>query len=138
LLGASGFEVGYAPYSIPRLAVDVFVTDGFSIGTGINFARLSRSPSSTSVKILGLYPRLGYAINISPAVAFWPRAGISYVLMDSTDSAHLMAATFEAQFVFSASHFGFMIGPTADLGVSGTQDQKATQLGAQAGLMGWF
>jgi hypothetical protein len=54
------------------------------------------------------------------------------------DSSHVMAATIEAPFVFTASHFGFLIGPTADIGVSGTADQKITQLGAQAGLVGWF
>jgi hypothetical protein len=58
--------------------------------------------------------------------------------MDSGNSEHVMAATLEAQFVFSASHFGFMIGPTADVGVSATQNQNVTQLGAQAGLIGWF
>lgn len=139
-MGNSGYEFLATPYSIPRLAVDVFPIDGLSLGFGGTIANISRSGADDSLTIIGLYPRIGYALNITKAFSFWPRAGISYVNFDDGgDSAHILAGTIEAQFVVGVPHFGFMFGPVADIGLDATEsDGKITQLGIQTGLVGWF
>jgi hypothetical protein len=139
LFGPGGLEAAAAPYSIPRIGFDYFAAGGFSIGLGAELTVVSPENGSNTT-ILGLNPRLGYALRVSDAVTFWPRAGVSYVLLDPAggSSAYLLAATLEAQLVVTpVQHFGFALGPTADIGLSATHT-KLTEWGLQAGLIGWF
>ena len=73
------------------------------------------------------------------AFTFWPRAGISYVSLDSGGPAgYTTAASLEAACVITGPHFGFTLVPTADIGFAAKGDNKMTQRGLQAGLIGWL
>jgi hypothetical protein len=140
LLGGSGLELGVAPYSIPRFGLDGFVSQGVSLGLSAHFATISHD--SSSAKVFGLSPRVGYEVSLGDSFAFWPRAGISYLNITSEgqdSAAYLLAATLEALFVASpAPHFGITFGPTADIGMGGSGNSKVSQYGVQAGFVGWF
>ncbi len=142
LMGSSGLEAGFAPYSIPRLGLDYFASDGFSLGFGMEFANVSQGGnfSPPSLTLLGLNPRLGYAVQVIDGFSFWPRAGFSYVHLSSgSQSSYLLAGSLEVQFVVTPlQHFGFMLGPVLDIGLAGTSDLKLTQVGLQTALLGWF
>jgi len=134
LLGGSGLELGNAPYSIPRIGFDYF-TGGLSLGVGAEFALISGNSDTT---IVGLNPRLGYVVRVSDSFSLWPRAGLSYVHVDNTRSAYLLAASLEVQAVVTPfEHLGFMLAPTVDVGLSAT-GSTLTQVGLQAGMIGWF
>ncbi|GEJ55751.1 hypothetical protein [Anaeromyxobacter diazotrophicus] len=137
LFGPGGLEAGVAPYSIPRIGLDYFAAGGLTVGLGAEVGVVSPENGSNTT-ILGLNPRLGWALRASDAVTFWPRAGLSYVMVDLGSSAYLLAAALEAQLVVTPTrNFGFLLGPTADIGLSATHT-KVTELGFQAGLIGWF
>ncbi|HEY5960748.1 MAG TPA: hypothetical protein VIV60_29540, partial [Polyangiaceae bacterium] len=85
LIGSSGYELVAAPYSTPRLAIDVFAVEGLSLGLGAHFANIAASGSSRSITTVGVNPRIGYAIYATNIFTFWPRAGISYVSIDAGD-----------------------------------------------------
>jgi hypothetical protein len=74
----------------PRLAVDVFVASGFSVGGALTYVH---SSGTTEVRSEGdpadeedqpsidgvvFAPRVGFAVPLSPAFAIWPRAGITH------------------------------------------------------------
>jgi hypothetical protein len=92
------------PSSSPRFSVDVFAAPGFSIGGSFMYlTRLGYTSTTTSygnVSTSGnqdsptgssviFSPRLGYAAQLSPNFAIWPRAGITYsyyrVTTENTD-----------------------------------------------------
>ncbi len=147
----TGFEADF-PYSSPRVAFDYFPVGGFSFGLGAGFAIIKLS--SGTITTVTLSPRIGYAIRLSDGFSLWPRAGLTYVHADEKrqsdtggttfdSSEYLVATSLELQVVVTpVQHFGFMIGPTADLGIastpSGFVNRNVTQLGAKAGLIGWF
>ena len=135
LLGASGIEAAAAPYSIPRIGFDYFAGRGLSLGLGAEFALISGGSDTT---IVGLNPRLGYVVRVSDGFSLWPRAGVSYVRLSNTQSAYLLAASLEVQAVVTPfQNFGFMVAPTVDVGLSAT-GSTLTQVGLQAGMIGWF
>jgi hypothetical protein len=135
LLGASGLELGDAPYSVPRIGFDYFPGRGLSLGLGAEFASISAGDAI----IVGLNPRLGYVVRITDGFSLWPRAGASYVHLDlGSVSGYLLAATLEVQAVVTPfQHFGFTFSPTVDIGLSAT-GSTLTQLGLLAGMIGWF
>jgi hypothetical protein len=137
------------PASTPRFAVDVFVVPGLSLGGSIVYFNRSGSTDST-VNLLGasttttsdsptsatfiFAPRLGYAAQLSPLFAIWPRAGITYahykltsqntaaagattedtVSADFTDvSAEIMAT------ILPVPHVALLIGPYLDIPLGG-------------------
>jgi hypothetical protein len=86
-----------APTELPRLALDYFVVDGFSVGGSFVFARnaieidgerrVSGGGMSQSADIDGghvtlqaivFHPRTGYALAFNEYIGIWPRAGFSY------------------------------------------------------------
>jgi hypothetical protein len=139
LLGPGGLEAGVAPYSIPRLAVDAFLEGGLTLGLGAEFARMSEAlGTGADLKVFGIHPRVGFLVPLDGALAFWPRAGVSYVLLSSGRDSSLLAFTVEPQLVITAvQHVAFTVTPTFDIGLAAT-DQKVTQLGIQVGVLGWF
>ncbi len=135
LLSASGVEAAAAPYSIPKLSFDYFAADRLSFGLGAGFATTTNADTLT---IFSFNPRVGYAAALTEHVSFWPRGGFSYVHLSDGGSAYLLALTLEAQFVFTpVRHFGILLGPTFDVGFAAT-GAKLTQIGLQAGMIGWF
>jgi hypothetical protein len=93
----------------------------------------------------------------SDSAGIWPRGGITYLGSSSENDAgtfetsvSLLALTIEAPLVLTpAPHAAILLGPTLDLGLSGTQevttggasaeaDVKGTDWGVQGGVMIWF
>ncbi len=79
------------PSSSPRFAVDVFVAPGLSIGgsfmylTRFGYASttagnppISSNQDSPTGSGVIFSPRVGYAAQLAPSFAIWPRAGVTY------------------------------------------------------------
>ncbi len=131
-----GVAVGPVPYSVPRLALDYFVTDQLSFGLGAGLGVATDGGTATA---FSFNPRVGYAIVISPHVSFWPRAGFSYLHLSDGTSQYFLAFTLEGQFVFTpVRHLGLLLGPTLDIGLAASFAAKPTQIGLQTGIVGWF
>jgi len=144
-----------SPYGMPRIALDGFIANGFSIGGSLAYfsSSLSTEGSTTSTDLSGFLvaPRAGFAAMLGAAAAVWPRLGVSYVSLDggNTTSSQL-ALTAEAPFAFIVGqHLLLMIGPTFDLGLTGTRetsllgmstsrDWKGIEFGVQGALGGTF
>jgi hypothetical protein len=127
----------------PRLGADYFLTDNFSLGGNLGFVSTSGdAPTSTGV-LFGA--RAGYALRLSHAVAFWPRAGLTYAsvsVQGSPDSWNVFALTLDAPFTIAPSEgFAFTAGPVLDLGFTGAQfgpDYTEVLFGLMFGLSGWL
>lgn len=139
LFGPLGFEVRTAPYSIPRFGIDYFAGGGVSLGVGGSLA-VASSGNGNSMRVIGMNPRVGFAVQLGDGFALWPKVGLSYVSVNDGDrTGYLMAASVEAQFVASLSRqVGFTFTPQADIGVAGTSGDKVSQFGLQGGLLAWF
>jgi hypothetical protein len=149
---------GFSPtYHVPRLALDAFIADNFSLGGSVSIARFSSSTEGSttgSVTAFTLAPRLGFAATLGSNVAIWPRAGLTYVeFWEPPDSTLTMyALSLEVPLVFTVgSHFGILAGLTADIGLGGEQKststvlgirtsvgRKTTEYGVQFGLVGYI
>lgn len=149
-------------YTFPRLAFDVFVSPGFSVGGAANYFHLSQdinlsgntTSNSSTVSGFLIAPRAGYAVRAGASVWFWPRAGITYMNLSNDlgggDNAKvsLLAATIEAPLAVTiAPHAVILIGPTVDIGLTGSEKLntvggtgtsitiKETDYGLQVGLL---
>lgn len=106
--------------SSPRLGYHYFFGDsGVSAGLGITYLNTSSGSSDTTG--YSFAPRLGYATSFSPTVALWLRSGITLgKTWDKHDTLTATAWGSELQLVITpTSHFGLMIGPMAEIGLSG-------------------
>jgi hypothetical protein len=169
---SSRFSSTLTGYSAPRIGFDYFATEAITIGGAIGYVHSSTSSKTelrgTSTSADGpsldgfiFAPRVGYAAMFNETIGIWPRVGVTYVHASaSTDDSNLditanaFALTLEAPIVFAVvPHGGFWLGPTFDLGLSGSQktkinvaganantetDGKVRDLGAQAGLFIYF
>ena len=70
LLSAPSALIGTG-YSWPRIGIDVFVSRSMSLGIAASYFNVS--PATGSVSGFQLAPRVGYAANVSPNLAIWPR-----------------------------------------------------------------
>ncbi len=98
-----------AVHTIPRLAVDVGLGGGLTIGTSFAFAvgvagphaetrssaglpdvrRENDAPRGT---LLGFAPRVGYAFALTRTLALWPRAGFSFHALETATEESSSAA----------------------------------------------
>ena len=146
LIGSNPFGLLSTGYGWPRIAADAFVAKSISIGGALAFFNIS--PETGSITGFLLAPRVGYAAFIGPRLVLWPRGGITYEHV-STDNGgititqSLFALTIEAPLAFLVvPRVAFLVGPTLDLGLSGSTssggmslDQKITDFGLQASLL---
>ena len=98
-LGRNASSPAGGPSLNPRLSVDAFVTDGFSLGgfltyssstgereTASSVSAFGQTQSETTKEdaptesLLSVGPRLGFGLAVGPTFAIWPRAGITYSL----------------------------------------------------------
>jgi len=151
-------------YTYPRVGVDGFIAPSISLGGSLTYFHLSTTPSgsSNSETVSGFLvaPRIGFAARLAPAVWLWPRAGITYVYVSSnlggggsSATTNLFAATVEVPVVLALAPQAIaMIGPTLDLGLSGSSkvsndqvpiagtstDIKETDIGLQISFAFYF
>jgi hypothetical protein len=127
----------------PRLGVDYFLTENFTVGGNLGFvSRSGDGPSNVGV-LLGA--RAGYALRLSHAVSFWPLAGLTYAEVSTQNtpgSWNVFALTIDAPFTIAPSEgFAFTAGPVLDLGFTGGQngpDYSEVLFGLMFGLSGWL
>jgi hypothetical protein len=135
---------GPTPSSVPRLALDYLVTDGFSLGGSLAFVSHSAdldsvdggNESSTDAGTLTMFyvnPRLGYAFPFDETFGLWPRLGVAFASRNVEDS-DAAGVTFErtvtnwqltvdAMLIVSPfSHFAILAGPYLDLGLGGSYE----------------
>jgi hypothetical protein len=175
LMNSGPFQVFASFYNLPRLAfdwvpvqnltlggaawlyTDLSATDSVSPATGP-----STSTNQPKVTYWGVAPRVGYIIPMGDKLSFWPRAGVEYHNVSSSDVGSGSGST--TQFAFDAeallvispwNHFGFTVGPTVDVPITGevtttsattaggtstsTRENSAMfQVGLSAGVLGHF
>ena len=146
LLSAPTALIG-SGYTWPRIGFDFFVSQSVSLGVAASYFNLS--PEAGSLSGFQLAPRVGYSARVGEKVAIWPRGGITYEYVStssgggSSGTQSLVALTLEAPFaILVVPRAAFLIGPTVDIGLTGTAssggtntDQKFTDFGLQCGLL---
>jgi hypothetical protein len=161
-IGGTGGNAGvWAGYSTPRVAGDYFIINRLSLGAAIGYAHWSASvetpgpggeETTTTGDSFTFAPRVGYFLNFTDKIGFWPRGGLTYRSYSAENAGgHDLAFTLEAPFAFLLiPHVGFWAGPTLDLGVTGSQkfeapngtttsyDFNALAIGLQTGLFVYF
>jgi hypothetical protein len=174
LMNNGPFGVFASFYNLPRVGLDWVPIRHLTLGGAAWFyadlqASESQSPAKSSlstsvdrpkVTYWGVAPRVGYIIALGDKVSLWPRLGVEYHNVSTSDvgsgsgSITQFALEAEAMFVVSPwDHFGFQVGPTADIPFTGSQTVNATsggttssvkvdssmlQLGVSAGMLGHF
>jgi hypothetical protein len=136
-------------YQIPRLAFDYVFGPGITVGGALGYLHRSGSLSTTmnnttvsrdqpSANGFLVSPRGGYALELTPLLAIWLRAGISYFSLsdESTNNAgttttkhnlHGFSLGLDPQLVITpVAHAGFMVGPIADIPLSGNFNTQQT------------
>lgn len=145
------------PYDRPRAAFDYFVIDSLSVGGSLGFYTWSASDDDGDTgdgSGFLLSPRVGYMVDITDRLGFWPRGGFTYVRdsiengVDVVDSAS--ALTLEAPlYILLGRELALNVSLTIDLGIGGEVetdgpvmdvdvDQEHNQFGIQIGLAGFL
>ncbi len=162
LMNNAPFETYTTFYNLPRLAFDWLPVQNLTLGGAVWLYADLQATNSTGGKntdqpkltYWGIAPRVGYVIPMSDKLSFWPRAGVEYNNVSSSDgslSVTQFAVDLEAMLVISPwNHFGFTVGPTADIPITGKQtlsaggggstsvDSSMLQVGLTAGMLGHF
>jgi hypothetical protein len=175
LMNNGPFGVFNSFYNLPRISFDWIPVRNLTIGgatwlyTDLQASTKiaptsgpSMSSDTPKVTYWGIAPRVGYIIPLGEKVYLWPRAGIEYHHVDSSDvgegSSSVTQLAFEAEAMLVISpwnHFGFTVGPTLDAPITGEQttantsasgmttvsnrvDSAMWQVGLSAGILGHF
>jgi hypothetical protein len=144
LLGAASTTAGGTSMA-PRLAFDVFVASGFSVGGAMTYVHSAGTTESTSdgdpsgeedlptVNGFVLAPRVGFAVPLNPTFALWPRAGITHSTFSASQEADgdvgpvaVTQTLFHTDLtlegmvaVTPVPNVAIIIGPYLDLGLAG-------------------
>ena len=144
--GLLGNSVHRAPYDVPRLAVDAFVTDRITVGGALTVGRFAPERGG-NLTIFTISPRAGFMLPLTANIGFWPRGGFTYY---NDDEAGLTVSGFalnlEAMFVFKLiDHFAIVAGGVVDIGLTGSAseggvsaDERISDFGLRAGVMSWL
>ncbi len=112
--------LGLLPSGLARLGVHQFFGDVVSLGAGVHWSTFELG--SNELTVLSLSPRLGFAVPFSATSALWLRAGYTYLRASDDDDAVQSEGLIgtELQYVSTpAPHFGWTLGPMAEIGVTG-------------------
>lgn len=158
------FSDGGSAVTVPRVAVDVNVYSGLTLGGAAGYLSSTRATETNVGKGDGpewnawvLAPRLGW-LTTSGRAGFWGRAGITYFgSKETAPAAEVKASGVSAQFeptlliapvdhvMFSlALHFNVPLAGSVTSTETGTSvirteyDAKLSSFGATAGLHAWF
>ncbi|HEY8041130.1 MAG TPA: hypothetical protein VIF15_15090 [Polyangiaceae bacterium] len=174
LLNNGPYGVFGSFYNLPRVGFDWLpirnltlggaawlYTDLQSTDTQSPASGPSKNTDTPKATYWGVAPRIGYVFPLSEKLYLWPRAGVEYHNVSTSDvgngsgSVSQFAVEVEAMLVVSPwRHFGFQVGPTADIPVTGSQtvtststggtststkvDSAMLQIGLSAGMLGHF
>jgi hypothetical protein len=159
LLNGNGDAIGY---SAPRLALDYFVADGWSLGGSLGYTSGGHNKSSRYSQLTA-HARLGYAWMFASWVGVWPRAGLTFIqakrggpnltgaqlsstalLSAGGATASLLAASADVALVLMpAKRTIITLGPTLDLsffgkfnpdGPTGSLNMTAREVGIALGV----
>lgn len=128
---------------LPRFAVDYELGSHLTIGGAVfvTYSTFSADSSTSSGSLfgLGLAPRVGYSLQLTDRLAFWPRAGVTLAYfsaspeVSSTGSASITQSSthvplwinLEPSLVFSVErHFAFTLGLVGDIPLLGGVTSK--------------
>lgn len=128
----------------PRLGIDYFLSNNFTLGGSIGFWSGSDDDSDVTTTAFLIAARAGYALRLGHSVTFWPRGGFTYSTYSIEDSSldyYTFALTVEAPFCFALTEgFALTLGPNLDLGFLAERrslDATETVFGLMFGLSGW-
>ena len=179
LMNSGPYGIFSSFYNLPRVSLDWLPVQNLTIGLSTwlytdlssnetvspSGGGSSKTSDTPKVTYWGLAPRVGYVIPLGDKVYLWPRAGVEYYNVTSSDvngsgsgSVQQFAIDVEAMLVISPwNHFGFTIGPTVDIPITGEQTSATTsttgmttttsttkvdsamfQVGLSAGMLGHF
>jgi hypothetical protein len=150
--------------NIPRLALDFFVVESFSVGGSLMYlSRSSEVETDDETTDLGtdtlwmIHPRVGFAYAIDETFSIWPRLGITYVSStsesDNGDKTTTSGLELTGDVMFGISpfsHFAILVGPFLDLGLSGKTkfepnagdsqeaDTTLTSFGLAVSIVGYY
>jgi hypothetical protein len=160
----SGIRVGVHYFIIPSLSLGGTLgfesrggsmTRRVAVPQGVGIATVSKQSDTAFVFL----PKVGYALMFSDVLGFWFRGGLGYAndtshpdqVAPAHDSLSFWLASAEALFVVApVPHFGFYVGPGAELSFIGsfdsTDDQGLTtsysasyrRFAIDTGLIGYF
>jgi hypothetical protein len=146
-------NTGPVPATIPRLALDYFVIDGFSLGASFVYWRTggtitneatgtpSRETDPGTAWTLVVHPRLGYSFIFDETFALWARGGITYSSANLTTEfpadpasgtpareAAVKSSAFDISLdvplvISPIENFAILIGPFVDIGLSGSAEE---------------
>jgi len=142
----------FNPQSVPRVSLDGFIVDGFTLGGAVGFASTSIDNGGTggdsSANTTLLLGRAGLVAALGERTALWPRGSIS-VCWGNVEfiSYSLTVLTLEAPLVLSPTpHLAVLIVPAYDVSVGGgTEDPSGvdsdlflSDLSLTVGVLGAF
>ncbi len=148
-----GWNAAPTGLTLPRLGLDYFIDDHFTIGGNFGVFTLSRDNGGASTSNTGVLfgVRGGYALRLGHVVSFWPRVGFTYTKLSGragvgpaglNSDSHLLSLGLEGMFSFAPSeNWSFLVGPTIDLGLDGaTAGNNSTEncFGIMAGFLVWL
>jgi hypothetical protein len=134
-------------------AIDYFVSPNVSIGGQVRIAYESRDTgggSTNTMTTLGLLPRVGYNVALSPTSSIWPRASLGYVHTSTdsfngqvTASGYTVSLEVFVPLLFQPVPYFFVGGGplvTTDLisKLEGADAVKTTNIGLQSTIGGYF
>jgi hypothetical protein len=139
----------YNPFAVPLLSVSGIVGSGITVGGGIGYASDSRKqgatiPVNVDMSTFAAAPRVGFVVDLGRVASLWLRGGLTYsaqkyvtsfgcgspptyadVTCTSTQTIKALDLSFDPVFVLSpVAHLGFLIGPTADVALSGSDEDE--------------
>ncbi|HKP62942.1 MAG TPA: hypothetical protein VJV78_39675 [Polyangiales bacterium] len=124
-----GLVPGFGLLNMPRLGIDYFLNEHLSLGGSFGLASVG-GENESSLGIL-FAARVGYALRLTHAIAFWPRGGISFATVNGgLIDASVFAFSLEGMFSFApSSGWSFLAGPLLDIGFTGEwQDQDYSEI----------
>lgn len=137
-----GWSFPTSTLALPRLGIDYFLTNAFTLGGNIGFFSTTLDDNTTTGFLLTF--RAGYALRLGHSVSLWPRGGFTYTTYSyerTNADFYTFALTIDAPFVFALTEgFAFTAGPVLDLGfLAERADRDATEtvFGLMIGLAGW-
>jgi hypothetical protein len=135
------------PLTQPRIGVDYFIDDNFTLGGNLGVYTRSVDAGGPSADDTGILfgIRAGYALRLGHAVSFWPRGGLAYHTVNADGlgaDRNLLSLELEGMFSLAPGEgWALLLGPTVNVGLSGesaNNDLSENCFGVMLGVVGWL